>query len=391
VVTNQDQPLYLYDAYQKTALSDVVRCHSTAIGYETVLATTLFYPEGGGQPSDRGTIDGQAVLRIDSNDEGHVVHLLQKPVSGQVALELDWVRRYDHMQQHTAQHLLTALAADEFGKATTAFHLGEKRSDIELDCEAFPAFEALRLEARVNEEIRACRPVIQDIVDPGRLAELKVRTRGLPEGFRGQVRLVAIEGIDLNTCGGTHVSNTAEIQVVNLLHTERLRGGTRLHYIAGGRVIEHCRAWRERERVLTGLLCCGPDSHAASVERLLEDNKASVREQRRQRNELARFIGEDLARQEGVASFHADRGDMEFLRSIAVNARKQRPDITALLTAGEANGLFLLVGPEECIEAAGPTVARLLEGRGGGSRGLFQGKCARLDRVSDALGAIREC
>ena len=106
-----------------------------------ILAETVLYPEGGGQPSDHGTLAGQPVTGLSVDDEGKVAHRVEKPVSGTVEVILDWARRYDHMQQHTAQHLITAVACDLFSWNTTAFHLGEERSDIEVDCpDLAPAF-----------------------------------------------------------------------------------------------------------------------------------------------------------------------------------------------------------------------------------------------------------
>ena len=176
-----------------------------------VLDDTILFPEGGGQPADRGALGGVRVVDVQVVD-GAVRHYLASPVSdGQVELHLDWDRRFDHMQQHTAQHLLTAVAADRLGWETTAFHLGPETCDIELAAASVAPADLIRLEAEVASEIRAARRVTHRRVQPEAMASLPVRTRGLPEGHEGDVRLVEIEGIDLNTCGGTHLRSTSEI------------------------------------------------------------------------------------------------------------------------------------------------------------------------------------
>ncbi|MBK9966059.1 MAG: alanyl-tRNA editing protein [Holophagales bacterium] len=220
-----------------------------------VLDDTVLYPEGGGQPADRGLLGGVPVLDVQVVD-GAIRHLLASPVSeGPFELQLDWNRRFDHMQQHTAQHLLTAVAADRLGWETTAFHLGPETCDVELAVASVGAGDLLRLEDEVAAEIRAARPVTQRRVRPDEMGSLPVRSRGLPEGHEGDVRLVEIEGIDLNTCGGTHLRATSEIEALKLLGTEKLRGGTRLFFVAGGRIRRRLGGHEERSgrlRVLLG-------------------------------------------------------------------------------------------------------------------------------------------
>lgn len=192
------------------------------------LADTVLYPEGGGQPADHGWLGDVAVEDVQKRG-GEVVHYLASAVSpGRATLRLDWARRFDHMQQHTAQHLLSAVAADRFGWETTSFHLGAQTCDVELAAGALPAEQVSELEEAIAVEVRAARPVTTRRVSPEAMAGLAVRSRGLPAGHVGDVRLVEIAGIDLNTCGGTHLASTAEIECVKLLRSEPMRGGVRL-------------------------------------------------------------------------------------------------------------------------------------------------------------------
>ena len=215
---------------------------------------TILFPEGGGQPADHGRLGDVAVIDV-QRVAGDVRHYLDAPAEkGAQSLELDWPRRYDHMQQHTAQHLVTVTASNLLGWRTTSFHLRPEVCDIEFDVPELPAADLEKLEDAVIAEIHADRPISARRVRPEALAGLDVRSRGLPAGHRGEVRLVEIAGLDLNTCGGTHVKSTGEIETLKLLDTEALRGGTRLTWIAGSRVrrrLAACAARRRRTRLAT--------------------------------------------------------------------------------------------------------------------------------------------
>lgn len=377
------------DAYLRSIEADVLECVPAADGFEVVLSRTALYPEGGGQPSDGGTVGGLPVLALRRREDGAVVHSLPQAVAGTVAVEVDWERRYDHMQQHTAQHLLTAIALERPGWRTIAFHLGPDRSDIEVDAEDLPGADLRTLEAEVNLRVREARPVRVQIADRERMAELGVRSRRLPEGFEGPLRLVEIEGIDLNTCGGTHLANTAEIQAVKLMGTEHLSRGTRLFFVAGGRLLREMERGLERDRTLTRLLTCGADEHLPAIERLVTERRTLEKAVKELRTERYAAVGRDLARAGGdVVAWHAADADMEALKSIAGAAREARPDLLVLLTAGDREGVFLLAGPEDRVARAGPEVARVLEGRGGGRSGVYQGKATRLDLRGAAAALV---
>jgi len=369
------------DSYRRKNTAEVLSCEASDDGtWLAALSASVLYPEGGGQPSDHGTVGGIVVLGLQKRADGVLLHKIGRPVEGEVTVSLDWARRFDHMQQHTGQHLLTAVAQDQFGLATKAFHLGAERCDIELDGH-LSAAEMSALEAAVNAEIRAARPVEVRLAQPDELEPLGVRTRGLPEGFVGDVRLVNIEGVDLNTCGGTHLNNTAELQSIALTGTDSMRGGTRLFFLAGRRVRSGLRDSQRRERALSKLLTCPAAEHTAAVTRVMAGAKAAGKENKALKSELARLIGQSLV---GVKHYHRDDGDMGFLNAVAGAAT---PDGVLLLTAGREDGVFLLVGDADRVAELGPKVADVLEGRGGG-RGRFQGKATRMDRREELLALL---
>jgi Ser-tRNA(Ala) deacylase AlaX len=388
-----EQPAYERDAYLRELDTEVVATGEAEGRPWAATADTLFYPEGGGQPSDRGTMGGVDVIDVHTS-EGRARHVLSSPLAlGPVRQLLDWPRRYDHMQQHTAQHLLTAVALARFGWRTTAFHLGPVQSDIELDVAALAAEELRRLEDAVNELLREARPVTVRHAPRERMAELGVRSRLLPEGLEGELRLVEIAGLDLNTCGGTHVRSTAEIGAIALIGTEPMRGGTRLFFIAGDRVRRRLAGHEARNLELRGLLGSSDDELPQVVAVRIEREKALARDGRRLLEELAEATAQALAaRGERVVAAHWPERDMAFLQALGKALIASRPDGVALLAAGPPSaGVFLLVAGEPSgldLAAAGAEVAGILGGRGGGRTPFWQGKATALDRLDDAAAAV---
>ncbi len=359
-----------------------------------VLADTILYPDGGGQPADRGRIAGIAVEDVQTV-EGEIRHFLAGAApSGRVRVELDWGRRFDHMQQHTGQHLLTAMAIDTFGWQTTAFHLGANVSDIELDTPKIAAEQLAELEELVAAEIRAARPVTARRVRSEEYSTLPVRTRGLPEGFVGDIRLVEIAGIDLNTCGGTHLRSTAEIEGLKLRGTEGMRGGTRLFYFAGGRLRRILAAHHDRTARLRQSLGTLDDELVAAVQARLGPLKEAQRTVKGGQEELALAAGQALAASgDLIASAHWEGRDLSFLQRVAREFARLAPERVILLTSGAGEeGTFVLCAGERAaidIPAAGRRAAEILGGKGGGSGRMFQGKASALSRRPEALASLQ--
>ena len=359
-----------------------------------VLADTVLYPDGGGQPADLGTVAGVPVVDV-RRESGAIRHFLAGPApTGSVTVELDWDRRFDHMQQHTAQHLITAVADDRFGWPTTSFHLGEEICDVELDVPELHGPELDALEEAVAEEIRAGRRVSTRRVTPEAYERLEVRSRGLPEGHTGSIRLVEIAGVDLNTCGGTHCASTAELEGVKLLGSESLRGGTRVYFVAGRRLRGMLGAHHRRAAALRALLGVSDEELVTASEARLQQLKDAHRTARDLEEGLASATAAALAsRPDAVLEAHWPERDLTFLQRVARELDDAAADRVAFLTAGEGDeGFFLLsAGPDAELDVpeTGRAVAEALSGRGGGSGRVFQGKAGALSRRAEALDALR--
>ena len=388
----RDLPAYERDPYLTALDATVLRTGDDGRPF-AVLDDTVLYPEGGGQPADHGTLGRAAVLDVQKR-EGELRHYLAGPVpEGPARLVLDWGRRFDHMQQHTGQHLLTAIAQERFGWATLAFHLGPETADIELDAASLGTVQMQALEEAVAAEIRAARPVTAARVDPAEYAARNVRSRGLPEGFTGEVRLVTIQGIDTNTCGGTHVRSTAELEALKLLGAEPIRGGTRLFFAAGGRARRRLEAHERRHGQLRTLLGAPDAELVAALETRLEQLRTLDRKVRALEEEVAESTVQALAARPGVLVEHHFEGkDAAFLGKAGRRLTAQAPEKAVFLTATcEGQHYFLLAAGTAStldVPARGRELAQLLGGRGGGSGALFQGKAAGLEARGEALAAL---
>ena len=345
------------------------------------LEETVFYPEGGGQPADRGTIAGVDVIDVRSRG-AEVLHFVERPLpAGPATAVIDGARRLDLRQQHTAQHLLTAILADRHRRPTTSFHLGEDDAAIEIAGNV-PSDETRRgWEREVNEAVRRDPAVHTRWVEPDELERLPVRTRGLPEGHAGPVRLVEIEGFDLNTCGGTHVGRLAELQLVHLLDAESARGGVRLRFLAGNRVLERLHRAGALDQALKARIGTAPEEFCQVLDGWQAERKRLEKAVRELEGRLAERVGTELAREPGPRLARwLDGAGPEFLRAVATVVLEQRPEAVVALVgrSGEPPQACFLVqagtqGPPDVAEL-GQRLRDRLGAKGGGRGRLFQGR-----------------
>jgi alanyl-tRNA synthetase len=388
-------PAYDRDPY-RTEMDAVVlslgedqgRCYA-------VLDDTVLYPEGGGQPADRGVLDAIEVTDVQKAGD-QVRHFLAAPIAlGPVKVRLDWSRRFDHMQQHTGQHVLTAVAQERFAWETTAFHLGEERCDIELATPNPTPKELLGLEEAVAEMIRSARSITASRVSLAVYQSMQVRSRGLPEGHSGEVRLVEIAGLDINTCGGTHLRNTAELECLKLLGSEPIRGGTRLFFIAGARVRRRMEAHEKRNSALRNLLGAPDEELVATVGIKLEQLRADEKRLRLLEDERVASWVEALAvRPNILVEQHFEGKDAGFLQKVARQLVALAPGKAVFLTssADTLHYFVLAAGEASSLDTAslGKEIGGLLEAKGGGAKGFFQGKAGSLTRRSEALDRLAQ-
>lgn len=384
------------DPYTKTLAAEVLEVAEEGGRPYVILSDTVCFPEGGGQPADRGWLDGHPVVDVQRvGDE--IRHYLEKPLEiGPARLELDWDRRFDLMQQHTAQHLLTAIALGRFGWPTTSFHLYEQVSDVELEVPRLTASDLEALEGEVAAEIRAARPIATGWVSPQTYGQMKVRSRRLPAGHTGDIRLVEIAGIDLNTCGGTHLRSTSELECLKLLATDSCRGGkgTRLHWVAGGRARRRLGEHELRATALRQLLGTRDDDLADVVRLKLDQLREVERQLKATRAKLARSLAKELRGTDTVLTeAHLEGLDLGFLQQLARLVVADGATGIIFLTADHQGDRSFVVAAGDSspvdLVAAGKEVAEVLGARGGGRDKMFQGKAPSLKHRAAALERLQ--
>jgi alanyl-tRNA synthetase len=382
--------LYYTDSYLTRFEARVVE--RAEGGCRLYLDRTAFYPTSGGQPHDTGLLGGARVLDV-ADEDARIAHVVDQPVTlDRVQGEVDWARRFDHMQQHTGQHLLSAVFAERFGWATTSVHFGPESSTLDLATEGVSAAQAADVEARANALVAENRPVRVSFEDAATATGLRK-----PPPRPGVLRVVSIEGLDRSPCGGTHVRATGEIGPILLRKIERVRKRARIEFLCGARAIRAARADFERLARLGALFSASPEDVPALVERLRQDAKESAAAVTALRAELARHRARELHQttSPGPDGLHriVHRSDsLEDLRALAQAATAlprtalfgsvvTQAGITVLLATSPDSGTDAGATLKQALAAAG--------GRGGGTAQLAQGTVpdpAAMERVLASLG-----
>lgn len=231
--------LYYADSYRRVFDAQVLDVTPHERGHAVVLDRTAFFPTSGGQPHDLGTLGGAEVIDVLDND-GFVIHVVTRPLAGAVRGEIKWTRRFDHMQQHTGQHVLSQAALRALGAQTLSVHFGAERCTLDLELADPGAERVAAMEDLANTVVFEDRVVLTRMVDDAVLADLGLRR---PAKKRGEIRVIEVEGFDRSACGGTHVRRTGEIGLIKVRRWERYKGGVRVEFLCGWRALRDYR-WK---------------------------------------------------------------------------------------------------------------------------------------------------
>ena len=376
--------LYYTDAYRTTFDARVTRCAPRpAVGgadcFGVELDVSAFYPTSGGQPHDTGVLGDARVVDVVDEDDGRVTHVTDRPLSEGTAVHgaIDWTRRFEHMQQHTGQHVLSAAFDRLFSNRTESFHLGAESCSIDLAREV-TAGEVAAAVDEANRVVWEDRPVQVRFVTAEEAAQLPLRkdpARG------GTLRLIAVEEFDLSACGGTHVARTGGIGIIAVPGWEKFRGGSRVQFLCGVRVRRRFDVWRDAFAATQRFLSVAPEELAPAVERLQAESKALQRTLRAQQEKLAVHEAAALVGR-GVRAGHR-LAIVEAVPDLDAAALKAMA-AAAAATPGAAVVLFSASSPAlvvvACHADAGVDAAAMLKalvatfgGKGGGKPDLAQG------------------
>ena len=347
-----------------------------------VLQQTCFFPEGGGQPFDTGTIAGVAVLAVQTRADGAVVHTLAQSLPAgtlHVTASIDWSRRFDHMQQHSGQHILSQSFLEIAGAATAGFHLSAQRVTIDLMQAAFSPQQLSQVEQLANRIVQSNLPVHVSFPGPAELAALQLRK--VPE-VNAPLRVVAIGDFDRTACAGTHVAHSAEVALIKIIKVERSKGGQRVEFCCGQRALEDYQRKHATVSRAAAALSCAPADVDGLLEQQLAAQQQLAKQLRAARDELLQQECALLLSQAAAGSgqrvvcraWHARAP--EELRELARLLAAQPGALVLLGSAGEQARVVLACAADVALDMR-PLLTGLLQQlggeRGGGQQRLAQG------------------
>ena len=396
--------LYYADSHLVEFEARVVAVSKTEDGRAAVwLDRTAFYPTGGGQPTDTGTLGTARVVECVDEEAGGVLHVCEGevPAEGQKVLgRVDWLRRLDHIQQHTGQHILSQAFVELYGAQTRSFRMMEDACEIDVEL-TDPSDERVeRAIQRANEIIWNNRPVRVHFVTPEEAAQMPLRKDSAREG---ELRVIEIEGFDYSPCGGTHAASTGEVGCVVARQWERAKGLVRVTFAAGVRALEDYARANRTARATAALFSVGRDEATEAAARLQEENKQLQRRLRAAEETAARAEARELYEEAAgdaagsletvenapVVIARAFEGrDAESLRRLA-SALAAHARAVALLGSVEGGAARLVFA--RGTEAPGDMNALMREacqtlgGRGGGRPDMAQGGGQHVERLNEAL------
>jgi alanyl-tRNA synthetase len=356
--------LYYHDSYLRQFEARVVKSEQTAKGCEVVLDATAFYPTSGGQPHDLGLMAGASIQEVVERDD-EIVHCLTAPVAeGRLKCEIDWARRFDHMQQHTGQHVLSQAFVRAAKRNTVGFHMGA--------------------------DIYENRPIAVRIVPEAEVPALGLRK----ESQRiGPLRVVSVEDFDVSACGGTHVRRTGEIGSIIIRKVERVNRQARVEFVCGRRSVVSGQRDLETLSLVARQLSVGLNEVPARVEKQIQESRQLRKTLQVKNKMLASLLAKELyaqvQEQQGIRIVKQlfEDEDIEFLKLLA-QALLSQGNCVVLLGSGGPQAALLFAQSENLpgdLRQILPACCQLIEGKGGGTRTLVQAGGKNTSQLQQAL------
>ncbi|CAN7677139.1 alanyl-tRNA editing protein [Paenibacillus sp. LjRoot56] len=362
--------LYYASAYQQEWQTTISQKIEREDGLYVLLEETAFYPHGGGQPCDAGEINGIAVLDV-LLEEDEVLHKLARMPDGTSAsCQINWQIRFDHMQQHSGQHLLSAVCRDLFEANTVSFHLGTDYCTIDVETLDLEPSKLAAIEIEVNRKIYENRLISSYFVSPEELAQLPLVKQ--PKVTK-DIRIVEIKGVEYNACGGTHVSSTGEIGIIKLLKTEKQKGNTRIYFLCGFRALAEFNENVKILGALSGKFNTGKDEIMDRIEKWEQEHKLVQTELAGLKEKLDEYLAQELLESQDVIAYQFDDKSLKDMQSVATKVASKTDLPIVLLSTSENKVVFAHNG--HYAQACGAFFKAHLgnyNGKGGGSDKLAQ-------------------
>ena len=366
----ETEKLYYADPFLKTFTATVLDCQPGKNGFVVTLDRTAFYPEGGGQPADQGTLDGAAVTDVHEKN-GAVLHNVDSAVEigKTVTGIIDWARRFDHMQQHSGEHICSGLICGRCHCDNVGFHMGTDMVTIDFNAD-IPWEELLEIEAQANQYIYEDHPIDIQFHRGAELDAIDYRSK---KPLEGDVRIVAFPGADCCACCGTHVLRSGQVGLVKFLSVQKFREGVRIELLCGKRALDYLSRTWEQAKTIGQRLSVKPVDAAAAVERLENDLSAAKLRCAQLEESVFAAIAQEQAGKGDVLLFQPPMKP-DSVRKLADAAAKTCGGLAAVF-AGEGIHYAYALGRADGqdISAQVKAMNAALHGRGGGRNGFAQG------------------
>ena len=386
------EKLYYKDSFLKEFKADIVSYKEEKGEYHLVLNKTAFYPEGGGQPADKGTIALSKVKYV-YEENGEIYHIVDKlpEDKNNLVCKIDWERRFDLMQQHTGQHVLSALIDDMFNAKTVGFHLGKNHVTVDTDIELTDK-ELDKAEDRINEVIYKNKNINSEFPGEEKLNDISLRKEAVVDE---NIRIVKINGVDVIPCGGTHLKQTGQIGVLSIIDREKYKDGTRITFLCGKRALDDYKFKNNIVAEARDSLGVQNKNIGSEIERLKEDLDNKEKEIEDLKNELLDFRVEKLIKSgEKFKDYRIINKvyEKENYSDIRLMANKLVEFDNTIVIFGQKNNNTsrLILGKSANIEKTDMNkligeIMELLEGNGGGHEYFAQGGGSKPEKLAKAV------
>ena len=364
------EKLYELDSYIQTFTATVLECRPHGSGYAVRLDRTAFFPEGGGQAADNGTLGGVTVTDVQIAD-GEVWHYTDAPLAVEDTVEgaLDWDTRFTRMQHHTAEHIVCSIAHRWHGLTNVGFHLGSE--DVTLDLNGELTREQINaIEDEANRVVWSNAAVMTSVYTPAEAAGLTYRSK---KEIDGDLRLVTIEGVDCCACCAPHVSRTGEIGIIKLLDFIRYKGGVRIHLVCGQAALEDYRLRYAQSAEISAKLSVKQNNLTTAVERLIAEKDAFKLSLREANRRVADLTVAAVAPTDAPVFFIGSDWDTDTMRRM-VNGLTARCGGLCAVYSGTDGAYTYVMGGTDALREAALEMNGALNGRGGGDYRQVQGR-----------------
>ncbi|MCM3358599.1 MULTISPECIES: alanyl-tRNA editing protein [unclassified Psychrobacillus] len=366
--------LYYEDPYLTTFTASIIKKEPEYV----IISETAFYPTGGGQPCDIGSLNDISVVNVEIID-GEIRHFLAEPLDSQsieVKGSINWRRRFDHMQQHAGQHILSAAFAELFQMQTVSFHLGKETATIDLDTTEVTEEQLKKVEELANQIILENRAIETKWVTEDELTQYKLRKS---TSIKEDIRLVIIPDFDYNACGGTHPSSTGQVGSIKILQTEKEKRHIRVEFVCGKRVLTQL---DRKQNVLLSLISklSSPEEKLVdTANNLLHTNKNLEKLLNEHKQELLKFEAKELLKQSinDIVGVTFENRTIQDLQRLARFLVEESPSSLCVLVSHNEEKLQIVTARgtnrEESMKALLLQLLPLINGKGGGNDTLAQG------------------